>query len=58
MPRRVMTYERVSNDYENLSVVIVEQEGINKEQLKKENRCSKKHSVLLSNGHLYEFKRN
>jgi hypothetical protein len=58
MPRRVMTYERVSNDYEKLSVVIVEQEGINKEQLKKENRCSKKHSVLLSNGHLYEFKIN
>jgi hypothetical protein len=53
-----MSYERVSNDYEKLSVVIVEQEGINKEQLKKENRCSKKHSVLLSNGHLYEFKRN
>jgi hypothetical protein len=58
MPRRVMTYERVSNDYEKLSVVIVESEGVNKEQLKKENRCSKKHSVLLSNGHLYEFKRN
>jgi hypothetical protein len=58
LARRVMSYERVSNDYEKLSVVIVEQEGINKEQLKKENRCSKKHSVLLSNGHLYEFNRN
>jgi hypothetical protein len=58
LARRVMSYERVSNDYEKLSVVIVESEGVNKEQLKKENRCSKKHSVLLSNGHLYEFKRN
>jgi hypothetical protein len=58
LARRVMSYERVSNDYEKLSVVIVEQEGVNKGQLKKENRCSKKHSVLLSNGHLYEFKRN
>jgi hypothetical protein len=58
LPRRVMSYNRISTENERLSVVIVEQEGINKEQLKKENRCSKKHSVLLSNGHLYEFKGN
>jgi hypothetical protein len=56
--RRVVEYQAKSEDHENLKVVIIEREGINKEQLKKENRCSKKHSVLLSNGHIYEFKRN
>ena len=56
MTRRVMKYRTVSNDHEHLSVIIIEREGINKESLKKENRCSKNHEVLVANGHLYEFK--
>jgi hypothetical protein len=51
-----MTYKTVSRDHEKLSVIIIEQEGINKESLKKENKCSKTHEVLVSNGLLYEFK--
>ncbi|MBW3114208.1 hypothetical protein KYJ26_20280 [Bacillus sp. MCCB 382] len=56
MPRRVMSYNQVSKDREQLAVIIIEREGINKEQLKKESRACKKHSVLVSDGHLYEFK--
>lgn len=58
MTRRVVEYQAKSRDHEPLTVVIIEREGINKEQLKKENRACKRHSVLVSDGHLYEFKGN
>jgi hypothetical protein len=56
--RRVVEYQAKSRDHEQLAVVIIEREGIKKEQLKKENRACKRHSVLVSEGHLYEFNKN
>jgi hypothetical protein len=55
MTRRIMTYTTASSDHERLKIIIVEREGINKESLKKENRWTKKHQVLLRNGHSYEY---
>jgi hypothetical protein len=56
LTRRVVKYRTISRDRELLDIIIIEQEGINKESLKKENKCSKTHEVLVSNGPLYEFK--
>jgi hypothetical protein len=55
LPRRVIEYSTASSDHERLKIIIVEREGINKESLKKENRWTKKHQVLLRNGHSYEY---
>jgi hypothetical protein len=54
--RRVTEHQAKSRDGEKLQVVVIHQEGINKEQVKKENRYSKRHSVLVLSGHKFEFK--
>ncbi len=54
--RRISEHEARSAEGEKLQVVVIHPEGVNKEQVKKENRFSKRHRVLVSNGFKYEFK--
>lgn len=45
--RRVLEQTRVSVDHENLVVLTVFENGVNKEQVKKTNEYSKRHYVLV-----------
>ena len=54
--RRVVIHAARSVDDEKLIVVSVYEPGINKQQIKLENRYSKKHEVLVSNGESYRYK--
>lgn len=56
MARRVVETKAKSVDHEHLVRIIVYEEGIKKEQTKKENFFSKRHYVLVPNGKGYDFK--
>lgn len=56
MPRRVVETRAKSIDHEPLVIITVFEEGIKKEQTKKENFYSKRHYVLVPNGKGYDFK--
>ena len=55
--RRVITHTARSVDKEKLTIISIYEPGINKQQVKLENRYSKKHEVLVSNGDSYRFKK-
>jgi hypothetical protein len=56
--RRVSTHLARTNDNEMLQVVTVYEEGVNKEQAKKNSEFCKTHEVLIFNkySNAYEFK--
>ncbi|MGM9923057.1 MAG: hypothetical protein ACI35R_02265 [Bacillus sp. (in: firmicutes)] len=54
--RRVVIHTGKSVDNERLMVISIFEPGINKQQIKIENRYSKKHEVLVSNGDSYRYK--
>ncbi|WNS74256.1 hypothetical protein RRV45_15200 [Bacillus sp. DTU_2020_1000418_1_SI_GHA_SEK_038] len=54
--RRVTHHRKQNFEGEELLIVTVWEPGIKKEQLKKDNRYSKAHEVLIFNGKYYEFK--
>ena len=54
--RRVVIHSARSVDDEKLTIVSIFEPGINKQQIKLENRYSKKHKVLVSNGNSYRYK--
>lgn len=56
MTRRVSAHEAVNFDGEVLQVVVCYEAGLKKEDIKKLDRYSKKHEVLVLNGDSYEFK--
>jgi len=55
MIRRVTEHQAKSIDREYLSVLTIYEPGINKEQVKKINKYSKKHHVLVSRQDKYEW---
>lgn len=55
MTRRITEYRAESIDREKLMVLTIFEEGVNKQQAKKENRYSKRHKVLLRRGSVYEY---
>lgn len=54
--RRVVTHSGRSVDNEDLIIVSIFEPGISKQQIKLENRFSKRHEVLVSNGDSYRYK--
>lgn len=56
MVRRVTSHYGRSKDGEQLQIVVCYEPGVTKEQVKKENRYSKKHQVLVGDGHFYRYK--
>lgn len=56
MVRRVVEHEALSVDREKLIVVTIYEPGISKEQVKKFNRFSKRHDVLVPGADGYEWK--
>lgn len=56
MARRVVETNAVSFDREQLKVLVVYEEGISKQEIRKENPYSKKHAVLYKASGAYEFK--
>ncbi|MGG3677510.1 hypothetical protein ABEU95_12535 [Heyndrickxia faecalis] len=56
MPRRVVEHLAKSRDHEELLVVTVFEEGLNKERIRKESIFSKKHAVLVKRGEKYDWK--
>lgn len=55
MVRRVTEHTARNREGERLQVVTVYPVGVKKEQIKKENRYSKRHFVLSGNGKRFEF---
>ncbi len=56
MARRVVETVKMDREHGKLLVIQIFEEGINKETVKKENRLSKRHSVLYKSVSGYEFK--
>ena len=57
MARRVVETSKVSFDQEQLKVLIVYPEGTKKQDIRKENRLTKRHGVLFKKvSGAYEFK--
>ncbi|MBS4191773.1 hypothetical protein KHA94_16405 [Bacillus sp. FJAT-49705] len=56
MTRRVVETNGISLDRERLQVIVIYEEGISKQDIRKENPFSKKHSVLYNASGAYEFK--
>lgn len=54
--RRVVVTKAVSLDREVLQVLTVYEEGLGKQEVRKENPYSKKHGVLYPRGKSYEYK--
>jgi hypothetical protein len=54
--RRVVYTKGVTRDREDLVVIQVFEEGVNKEKLKKESILTKVHDVLIKRGDLYEYR--
>ena len=54
--RRVTTYSGRSVDNEKLTIISVFEPGINKQQVKKDIRYTKRHQVLVSSGDSYRYK--
>ncbi|MEH6941506.1 hypothetical protein [Bacillus sp. JJ722] len=55
MTRRILEQGFNTIDHERLTIITIYEEGINKERVKKENGFSKKHQVLVPNGHSYAY---
>lgn len=56
MARRVVETNAVSFDREKLQVLVIYEEGVSKQDIRKENPYSKKHGVLYKASGAYEFK--
>lgn len=56
MARRIVETNAVSLDREMLRVLVVYEEGVKKQDIRKENPYSKKHSVLYPAAGGYEIK--
>lgn len=56
MARRVVVTKAVSLDCEVLQVLTVYEEGLGKQEVRKENPYSKQHGVLYPRGKRYEYK--
>jgi hypothetical protein len=56
MARRVVETVKMDREHGKLLVIQIFEEGINKESVKKENRLSKKHSVLYKSLGGWEWK--
>lgn len=54
--RRVITHTARSVDKEKLTIISIYEPGVSKQQIKLDNRYSKKHEVLVSNGDSYRYK--
>jgi hypothetical protein len=54
--RRVVEHRALSKDREELIVVTVYEEGMNKERIRKESAFSKKHAVLVKRDGKYDWK--
>lgn len=54
--RRVVYTKARSIDHEPLQIVTVYPDGTKKEEVKRENKLTKQHSVLVWTGQTYEFK--
>ncbi|WP_137744563.1 hypothetical protein [Robertmurraya siralis] len=54
--RRVTSHTAKTFDEEELTVLVVWEPNVKKEDLKKQNIFSKQHEVLIFNGHSYDFK--
>lgn len=55
MTRRVTIHNGRTHDNEELQVVIIYEEGINKECARRENVFTKRHQVLIRNGEVYDY---
>jgi len=56
MVRRMTIHKHITSDRELLPVITIFEPGINKERVKKINRFSKRHYVLIKNGKDYEMR--
>lgn len=56
MTRRVTLHQARSKDGESLQIITVFESGVKKEQVKLENRYSKRHEVLVPIGDSYDYK--
>lgn len=56
MARRVVETKAVSLDRELLQIIVVFEEGVKKQDIRKENPYSKRHGVLYKSYGAYEFK--
>ncbi|WP_102274066.1 MULTISPECIES: hypothetical protein [Cytobacillus] len=56
MARRVVETNAASLDRELLQVIVIYEEGVSKQDIRKENPYSKKHGVLYQAAGAYEFK--
>jgi hypothetical protein len=54
--RRVVEHQYRTNESDFLQVVTVFEEGLSKEDIKKENIYSKNHQVLIKRNDIYDFK--
>lgn len=55
MTRRVVHHKAMSVDREELNVITIYEPGIKKEDIKKMNKYSKRHGVLVKRGHFYDY---
>jgi len=53
--RRVAEHQKHTLDGEELSILTCYEEGVRKEDIKKENPFCKKHEILINCGTFYEF---
>jgi hypothetical protein len=53
--RRLTTHKHINLDGEELQILILWQEGEGKEVIKKENRFSKTHEILVKDGSTYRY---
>ncbi|HHY74059.1 MAG TPA: hypothetical protein GX497_12735 [Bacillus bacterium] len=56
MARRVVVTKAKSADHELLQVIVIYEEGVNKQIVKAENPFTKRHDVLYQSSNGYEFK--
>ncbi|KYC72308.1 hypothetical protein B4099_3670 [Heyndrickxia coagulans] len=56
MTRRVVEHRALSKDREELVVITVYEEGLNKERIRKDSIFSKKHAVLVKRDGKYDWK--
>ncbi|MEK4030828.1 hypothetical protein MKZ02_20120 [Pseudobacillus sp. FSL P4-0506] len=56
MTRRVVETKAATLDNEQLRIITIFEQGINKEAIKKMSGYSKTHDVLIQRGNVWEFK--
>ncbi|WP_200886096.1 hypothetical protein [Heyndrickxia ginsengihumi] len=56
MTRRVIEHKAFSHDREELLVVTVFEEGVSKQEVRKENPYTKRHGVLVRFGDKYDWR--